>query len=45
MIPNLSVYLGHVSPSDSYWYISAAPELLAGASDRFAMFAASGDLP
>ena len=42
MIPNLSVYLGHVSPSDSYWYISATPGLLAGASDRFAMFATSG---
>lgn len=43
MIPNLSVYLGHVSPSDSYWYISATPELLAGASDRFAMFAVPGE--
>ncbi|WP_322041259.1 tyrosine-type recombinase/integrase [Burkholderia diffusa] len=42
LIPNLSVYLGHVSPSDSYWYISATPALLAGASDRFAMFATSG---
>ncbi|WP_157652059.1 tyrosine-type recombinase/integrase [Burkholderia ubonensis] len=42
LIPNLSVYLGHVSPSDSYWYISATPGLLAGASDRFAMFATSG---
>ncbi|GCB06827.1 tyrosine-type recombinase/integrase [Ralstonia sp. SET104] len=42
LIPNLSVYLGHVSPSDSYWYISATPGLLAGASDRFAMFATTG---
>ncbi|MEJ8794671.1 tyrosine-type recombinase/integrase [Trinickia caryophylli] len=42
LIPNLSVYLGHVSPSDSYWYISATPGLRAGASDRFAMFATSG---
>lgn len=42
LIPNLSVYLGHVSPSDSYWYISATPGLLAGASDRFALFATSG---
>jgi integrase/recombinase XerD len=27
----LSTYLGHVSPADTYWYLSAAPELMAGA--------------
>lgn len=43
LIPNLSVYLGHVSPGDSYWYVSATPELLAGVSDRFVAFATSGD--
>jgi integrase/recombinase XerD len=24
----LSTYLGHVSPSDTYWYLSASPELM-----------------
>ncbi len=30
----LSTYLGHVSPADTYWYLSAAPELMALAADR-----------
>lgn len=30
----LSTYLGHVNPSSTYWYLSAAPELLALAGDR-----------
>ena len=30
----LSTYLGHVSPSDTYWYLSASPELMALAADR-----------
>jgi len=30
----LSTYLGHVDPADTYWYMSAAPELLALASQR-----------
>lgn len=30
----LSTYLGHVNPSDTYWYLSAAPELLAQVADR-----------
>jgi integrase/recombinase XerD len=30
----LSIYLGHVSPADTYWYLSAAPELMALAADR-----------
>ena len=28
-MPLLSTYLGHVDPGDTYWYLSAAPELLA----------------
>jgi len=24
----LSTYLGHVDPANTYWYLSAAPELL-----------------
>jgi len=34
MLPRLSTYLGHVDPNDTYWYLSAAPELLALACDR-----------
>ncbi len=30
----LSTYLGHVDPSHTYWYLSAAPELLGLAGDR-----------
>ncbi|MBA3807732.1 MAG: tyrosine-type recombinase/integrase [Solirubrobacterales bacterium] len=30
----LSTYLGHVNPSSTYWYLSAAPELLALAGRR-----------
>ena len=30
----LSTYLGHVDPGKTYWYLSAAPELLQLASER-----------
>jgi integrase/recombinase XerD len=30
----LSTYLGHVDPANTYWYLSAAPELLALAAAR-----------
>lgn len=30
----LSTYLGHVSPSDTYWYLSAVPELMALTAQR-----------
>lgn len=30
----LSNYLGHVSPADTYWYLSAAPELMELAAKR-----------
>ncbi|MCA1701339.1 MAG: tyrosine-type recombinase/integrase, partial [Actinobacteria bacterium] len=33
-MPLLSTYLGHVDPAASYWYLSAAPELLALAAER-----------
>jgi integrase/recombinase XerD len=33
-IATLSTYLGHVSPADTYWYLSASPELMALAADR-----------
>ena len=33
-IPELSTYLGHVHVTDTYWYLSAVPELLALAAAR-----------
>jgi len=33
-LPWLSTYLGHASPTSTYWYLSAAPELLALAAGR-----------
>jgi integrase/recombinase XerD len=33
-MPALSTYLGHFDPSSTYWYLSAAPELLALAAQR-----------
>ncbi|MEP6815231.1 MAG: tyrosine-type recombinase/integrase [Marmoricola sp.] len=33
-MPSLSTYLGHLHPAATYWYLSAAPELLRLASDR-----------
>jgi integrase len=43
LVPNLSVYLGHVSPADTYWYISSTPALLISASDRFGSYVAPGE--
>jgi integrase/recombinase XerD len=33
-LPTLSTYLGHRDPRSTYWYLSAAPELLALAAQR-----------
>jgi len=33
-LPLLSAYMGHASPASTYWYLSAAPELLALAAGR-----------
>jgi integrase/recombinase XerD len=30
----LSTYLGHAHPADTYWYLSATPELLTLAAGR-----------
>jgi integrase len=35
----LSTYLGHVKPSDTYWYLSAVPDLMEMVSQKFASFA------
>jgi integrase/recombinase XerD len=34
MLPRLSTYLGHTNPANTYWYLSAEPELLALAGKR-----------
>lgn len=36
----LSVYLGHAKVSDTYWYLTATPRLVACAAQRFERFAA-----
>jgi integrase len=33
-MPRLSTYLGHVAPESTYWYLTAAPELMAVARRR-----------
>lgn len=33
-ITTLSTYLGHIAPADTYWYLSASPELMGLAADR-----------
>lgn len=35
-IASLSTYLGHGKITDTYWYLSGVPELMAVAADRFA---------
>jgi integrase/recombinase XerD len=34
LMPLLSTYLGHVHPANTYWYLSAAPELLSVVAAR-----------
>jgi len=42
LLPNLSVYLGHVRPQESYWYLTATPELFLTAAARFERYAIEG---
>jgi integrase len=42
LLPNLSVYLGHVQPAHTYWYLTATPELLCAAADRFLQYGGTG---
>jgi len=39
LLPNLPVYLGHAKPQNTYWYLTATPDLLSKASSRFESFA------
>lgn len=40
-VASLATYLGHAKVSDTYWYLTGTPELLALAAARFETFAAS----
>jgi len=39
LLPQLSVYLGHAKPQNTYWYLTATPELLRKAGTRFESYA------
>lgn len=45
LLPNLSVYLGHIRPQESYWYLTTTPELLTEAAARFECYAIEGETP
>jgi len=45
LLPTLSVYLGHVRPEDTYWYLTATPDLLRVAGSRFAPDGVVGGVP
>jgi integrase len=40
MMPRLATYLGHTDPKHTYWYLTAAPELMALAGQRLDAFLA-----
>jgi integrase/recombinase XerD len=42
LLPHLSIYLGHVSPQESYGYLTSVPELLRAAAQRFEPYAQVG---
>jgi integrase/recombinase XerD len=42
VIDVLSTYVGHASIADTYWYLTAIPDLLALAGQRFAHSAERG---
>lgn len=42
-LPLLSTYLGHVAPANTYWYLTAAPELLAEAASRLEAASQGGE--
>ena len=42
IIDTLSTYVGHAKATDTYWYVSATPELMAVAAQRFACFVEGG---
>jgi integrase/recombinase XerD len=34
----LSIYVGHAKVSDTYWYVTGIPELMAIAAERFHLY-------
>jgi len=42
LLPTLSTYLGHVDPKSTFWYLSAAPELLELAGQRLENYLMAG---
>jgi hypothetical protein len=42
-ISALSVYLGHAKVTDTYWYLTATPNLMALAAHRFESFVRKED--
>ncbi len=44
VIDALSTYVGHAKVSDTYWYLTAVPELMAAAAQRFLPLPAGGEL-
>ena len=42
VVDAIATYVGHAKVSDTYWYVSATPELMGIASERFCRFS-SGD--
>jgi integrase len=41
---SLSTYVGHTMVTNTYWYLSAVPELMALAAERFKSFTAKGEV-
>jgi integrase len=44
-IPELSIYLGHARPQETYWYLTATPRLLDLAAQRFEALLSPGGVP
>ncbi len=42
VVDAIATYVGHTKVSDTYWYISATPELMSAASQRFSCFSSGG---
>lgn len=42
IIDALSTYVGHTKVSDTYWYVTATPELMAVAAQRFSALVEGG---
>lgn len=42
LLPKLSRYLGHKKIQDTYWYITATPELMKAAAKRFTTYCRAG---